>query len=180
MDEEPKWYCVRTAPKREHLAAGHLRELEGVEVFCPRLRYKKATRRGRVWWVEAMFPGYILARFDIVEMRRMVEYSQGVTGLVKFGTEVPEVPESFVELLRREVHHREEEDAPEDTVTLVPQIDDGDEVELANGPLSGFEGRVVQVLPGRDRVKVLLEFLGHEQVVDVDLFSLLLPKRPSL
>ena len=43
-----EWYCVRTQTKREHIAAGHLRELEGVEVFCPRLKYRKATRRYRL------------------------------------------------------------------------------------------------------------------------------------
>jgi transcriptional antiterminator RfaH len=44
----PEWFCVRTQTKREHIAAGHLREIEGVEVFCPRLRYRKATRRGKI------------------------------------------------------------------------------------------------------------------------------------
>ena len=53
----PEWFCVRCQTKREHIAAGHLRELLGVEVFCPRLRYRKATRRGKIWWMEPMFPG---------------------------------------------------------------------------------------------------------------------------
>ncbi len=176
-DGGPKWYCVKTAPKREHVVAEHLRDLEDVDVFCPRLRYRKATRRGKVWWVEAMFPGYVLARFDLTEMRRMVEFSQGVTGLVRFGSFVPEVPESFVEALRREV--REHESIEGETLTLAPKIERGDEVEVAHGPLGGFEGRVVEVLPGRERVRVLLEFLGQEQVVDVDLYALLLPKRPN-
>jgi len=59
----PAWYCVRTQTKREHLAAKSLKQLEGVEAFCPRLKYRKATRRGKIWWIEAMFPGYIFAFF---------------------------------------------------------------------------------------------------------------------
>ncbi|MBB5350790.1 transcriptional antiterminator RfaH [Haloferula luteola] len=169
---------MKTAPKREHLAAGHLRELEGVEVFCPRLRYRKATRRGKIWWVEAMFPGYLLARFDLAEKRRHVEYAQGVTGLVKFGQQVPEIATAFVEALRREVREREVEEGPDETLTLIPKIAADDEVEVAHGPLGGFHGRVVEVLPGRERVRVLMDFLGQPQVVEVDLFSLLLPSRP--
>lgn len=176
--EEPRWYCVKTQPKREHIAARHLRELEGVEVFCPRLRYRKATRRGKVWWVEALFPGYLMARFILSERERMVVYSQGVRGLVRFGDEVPPVAEDFIRILRAEVRRNVEETADEETLTVSPRIEKGEEVEIASGPLGGFRGEVVAILPGRERVKVLLEFLGQPQVVEVDLFSLLLPRKP--
>lgn len=179
-NDSPLWYCVKTQTKREHIAAEHLRELEGVEVFCPRLRYRKATRRGKIWWVEALFPGYILAKFVIAENERLVAYSQGVRGLVKFGSEVPPVSEGFVEALRSEIarNFEDEEGSAEDTLTVGPQIESGEEVEIASGPLGGFQGKVVSILPGKERVKVLLDFLGQPQVVEVDLFSLLLPRKP--
>jgi transcriptional antiterminator RfaH len=182
MSEEkdsPQWYCVKTQTKREHIAAGHLREQEGVEVFCPRLRYRKATRRGKIWWVEALFPGYILAKFVLAESERLVTYSQGVRGLVKFGSEVPPVAESFVEVLRSEIARTiEDQDGSEETLTVKPQLESGEEVEIASGPLGGFQGKVVSILPGKERVKVLLDFLGQPQIVEVDLFSLLLPRKP--
>ena len=176
--EEPRWYVVRTPPKREHIAASHLRELEQVEVFCPRLRYRKATRRGKVWWVEAMFPGYVLARFRLAEMQRLVAHQNGVRGLVKFGGEVPPVPDALVDAMRREIAALPGQEDPGETITLTPRITRGDEIEVAHGPLGGFQGTVVDVLPGRERVRVLLEFLGQPHVVEVDLFSLLLPRRP--
>ena len=83
----PSWFCVRTQTKREHIAAEHLKELEGIEVFCPRLRYRKATRRGKVWWIEPLFPGYLLAKFKLAEMERAVTFCQGVRGLVRFGSD---------------------------------------------------------------------------------------------
>lgn len=172
--ESPAWYCVKTQPKRESVAAGHLRELEGVEVFCPMLRYRKATRRGKIWWVEALFPGYLLARFDLTTMDRAVTYCHGVTGLVRFGAEVPPVPDAFVDALRDEVVRGGEKD----TVVVAPRLATGEEVELAHGPLCGARGTVLEILPAKDRVRVLLEFLGREQVVEVDLFSLLLPRKP--
>lgn len=174
----PRWYCARTQVKREHLAAQHLRQVEGVEVFCPRLRYRKATARGRIWWVEPLFPGYLLARFDLEQMKRQVTHSHGISGLVSFGNEVPAIPDEFVLSLKKEVLEYHDPDNDEDTMTTAPVIEIGDEVQLADGPLRGMSGQVVQVAPADERVKVLLEFLGQQQVVDIDLFSLLLPRKP--
>lgn len=171
--DQAAWYCVKTQTKREHIAAQHLRELPGVEVFCPRLRYRKATRRGKIWWLEALFPGYVLAKFVRTGSERAVTYSQGVRGLVRFGGEIPAVPESFVASLRAEWA-----EVTDETVTLTPSIRPGEEVEMANGPLRGMRGMVIAVLPAAERVKILLEFLGQQQPVDVDLFSILLPGRP--
>lgn len=175
--DTPEWFCVRTQTKREHIAAGHLRELEGIEVFCPRLRYRKATRRGKIWWVEPLFPGYLLAKFNLMEMERAVTFCQGVRGLVKFGSIIPSVAESFVENLRTEVRNRADED--EELFSVSPVIEAGDEVEIAHGPLQGMRGTIVSVAPAAERVKILLEFLGQPQAVDVDLFSILLPRRPT-
>lgn len=172
-----EWFCVRCQTKREHIAANHLRELEGVEVFCPRLRYRKATRRGKIWWVEPMFPGYVLAKFRLTDMERAVTYCQGVRGLVKFGSEVPPVPESFVEAIKKEIRNRKDA-TEEELVTLSPIIEIGDEVEVALGPFQGMHGTVVAVPSATERVKILLEFLGEQHAVDMDLFSILLPRRP--
>ena len=173
----PEWFCLRTQTKREHIAAGHLREVEGVEVFCPRLRYRKATRRGKIWWVEPLFPGYLLAKFNLAEMERMVTFCQGVRGLVRFGSEIPAVPDAFVESLRQEVRNRSEGD--EELFAVSPVIEIGDEVEIAHGPLQGMHGTIVSIAPATERVKILLDFLGQPQAVNVDLFSLLLPRRPT-
>lgn len=172
----PAWYCVRCQTKREHIAAGHLRNVDDVEVFCPRLRYRKATRRGKIWWLEPLFPGYVLAKFNISEMERAVTFCQGVRGLVRFGAEIPAVPDSFVESLRNEVRARQ--DSHDEVFTVSPTIQIGDEVEIAHGPLQGMHGTIIAVPTATERVKILLEFLGQPQAVDLDLFSLLLPRRP--
>ncbi|MEO8617524.1 MAG: transcription termination/antitermination NusG family protein [Luteolibacter sp.] len=173
----PEWFCVRCQTKREHIAAEHLRAIEGIDVFCPRLRYRKATRRGKIWWVEPLFPGYVLAKFSISEMERAVTFCQGVRGLVRFGSGIPSVPDSFVEALKHEVSSRK--DSSGELFTVSPTIEIGDEVEIAHGPLQGMRGTVVAVPSATERVKILLEFLGQPQAVDMDLFSILLPRRPT-
>lgn len=174
--DKPRWFCVRTQTKREHIAAKHLRELEGVEVFCPRVRYRKATRRGKIWWLEPLFPGYLLAKFDREEMERAVTYCQGVRGLVRFGTEIPDVPDATVRNLIRQV--RDQAGGGGEMITIAPSISIGDEVEVATGPFQGMKGIIRSVAPATERVKVLLEFLGQIQPVDLDLFSILTPGKP--
>jgi Transcription termination factor nusG len=76
--DEPVWFCLKAQPKREHLAAIALRRQFGIECFSPRLRFRKMTNRGPVWFVEAMFPGYLFTKFVYSKQHRAVEASHGV------------------------------------------------------------------------------------------------------
>lgn len=174
--DPPAWYCVRTQTKREHLAAMSLNQLEGINAFCPRLKYRKATRRGKVWWVEAMFPGYIFAFFSVRLHERLITHTQGVLKLLKFGSHIPEVSSTFIAELIQQLES--EESAEGDTLILQPTVKEGDQVEIAHGAMQGLQGTVVEVIPSKERVKLLTEFLGNNHVVDTDLFSLLLANKP--
>jgi len=99
-----------------------------------------------------------------------------VRGLVRFGSETPDVPEEFVASLIQQVREQCSDDS--ELITVAPAISVGDEVEVAHGPFQGMKGTIRSVAPANERVKVLLEFLGQVQPVDLDLFSLLLPGKP--
>ena len=170
------WYCVRTKPKREHIAARAMNQIEGVQSFCPRLRYRKATRRGKVWWVEAMFPGYIFGFFSREQNERNIVHTHGVMTILKFGDYMPEIPSSFIADLTQQMQELNEGD--DDIMTLEPTVSEGDEVEIAHGAFQGFQGTVIEVMPALERVKLLTEFLGNRHVVETDLLSLLLPNKP--
>jgi hypothetical protein len=47
-----------------------------------------------------MFPGYLLARFDLTEMHRSVLYVHGVSGIVRFGNRYPTIEEATLAQLR--------------------------------------------------------------------------------
>src|SRR5580692_1679994 len=96
--EEPLdgWFCLRAQPKREHIAAACLRQNSEVEVFCPRIRYRKQTSRGPVWFVESMFPGYLFARFDYESFHRWVRQAPGMSGFVQFGDRLGLLPAELV------------------------------------------------------------------------------------
>src|ERR1700748_1946643 len=76
--------CVKTQSKREHIAAAALRQNAEVEVFLPRIRFKKNTSRGPAWFTEALFPNYLFARFNFHTCLRYVHHARGVRGVVHF------------------------------------------------------------------------------------------------
>ncbi len=177
--EDTAWHVVRTLSKRESIASKILDQNEDVEVLCPCIRYKKVTKRGAVWWKEAMFPGYFFARFSLIEQGRLVTHSQGVSGLVHFNKNVPSIPDSIIYELRQELESAHSDvNQDEHTLTLQPEVTVGDDVEIAHGPMIGQKGTITKVLDGHERVAVLLEFLGSSQEVELDLFSLFL-RRPT-
>ncbi len=160
------WLCVKTQPKREHIAAGQLELLDGVEVFAPRIRFKRRTPRGKVWFEESLFPGYVFARFEPL-MQRAVSSTVGVRGLVKFAGECAVVPESMIDMLRKEVADAEVVVIPDE-----PSVKEGDEAVVAEGSLMGLQAVIKQVMPGGERVKVLLDMMGTAVTAEVSLDTL--------
>ena len=159
--EELAWYCVRSRQKQEHIAAASLRR-EGLEVMNPRIRFRRATVRGPVWFIESMFPGYLFARFGFKRTLERVRYAFGVVDVVHFAHFWPVVPVETINALREIVGEEE--------VRLVePALKPGDEVEVASGAFAGLHGVVTRVMPAHDRVAVLMEFLGRQTTVELPL-----------
>lgn len=154
------WYCVRTLAKHERVAAAHLRGRAGLEVCFPRLRYKRATVRGAVWRTEAMFPGYVFARFSLAVAARFVIHLPGVRGIVHFGRSWPSVPEGVIEDLRAGA-------GPDQVHTIPDTIEVGSRVIISGGALDGMRGLVTRLVPSRQRVEVLLDFLGRQTAAEV-------------
>ena len=62
----------------------------------------------------------------------------------------------------------------EDALSAKDPIYPGAEVTVAHGAFLGFRGVVVRLMPARQRVQVLLDFLGRATVAEVDRNSLIL------
>jgi transcriptional antiterminator RfaH len=163
---EPAWYCLRSQPKHEHIAAAHLRLLQGVTVFCPRIRFKRPTRQGLVWVTEAMFPGYLFARFELAAMHRQVRYSHGVSGIVRFAERYPTIEEGALAQLRGHAGATEIKE-------LIYKLSEGDQVKIVGGAFVGLDAVVTQVLSAKERVKVLMDFLGRKMEAEVQWSSVL-------
>ena len=154
------WFCVRSQPKHEHIAAANLRTRENLEVFNPRIRFKRPTRRGPIWVTESLFPSYLFARFDWTIALRLVHHTPGVAGVVHFGSRWPTIPDAAIEELRAAV-------GSEEVRVVGATLQTGDEIHIAAGVFSGLQGIITRVMPAQDRVAVLLDFLGRQTTVEL-------------
>jgi transcriptional antiterminator RfaH len=157
-----KWFCLRSQPKHEHLAAGYLQKDAGMEVLLQRIRFRRATKRGREWVTEALFPNYLFARFDWEKSLRHARHARGVRTVVHFGNRWPTIPDETIDDLRRLWGGKEFH-------VIEDKLETGDAVRIVQGPLQGMEAVVSQALSSRERVAVLLDFLGRQTCVEVSL-----------
>ena len=154
------WYCVKTRPKQEAVATRLLRGEMGLEVFCPKIRFKRARSTGVAWVNEAMFPGYIFVRFVYPELYRRIAATSGVAKTLSFGGRPAMLNDSIITDLRRHV-------ADEETIEITCDIKEGEEIKVIEGPFQGIRALVTRILPSRERVAILLNMLGQEREIEV-------------
>ena len=118
------------------------------------------TQRGPVWFVEAMFPGYLFAKFIYSTQHRAVESSHGISGIVHFGDRLATLPENIVTALQSSV-------GSEEIVTLDCSIKVGQSVEIVDGPFQGLASRSYSFTSAKDRIRVLFDFLGRSVEMEV-------------
>ena len=168
-DLMPAWYCARTKPKCEHIAAANLIRSQGLEVFNPRLRVERSTRRGLVRTVEPLFPCYIFVRCSAVSLNE-IRYVSGISSLVHFGDRVPTVPDVVVEELKECFESGE-------PLPVEDRLFPGAEVLVSEGAFEGLQAIVLRMMPARQRVQVLLDILGRPTLVEIDRHDVSLESR---
>ena len=159
------WFCIQTQPKHEHIAAAYLQKDCSLEVYLPRIRVRRSTRTGPVWFTEALFPGYLFARFELAACFRRVHHTRGVKGIVHFGEQWPTVPTPAIEELRAAIGAGQ-------IHVIDDQFRPGEAVLVSGGPFHDLRAVVTRVMPGRQRVAVLMEFLGRQTPVELSCDSL--------
>lgn len=148
------WFCLRAQTKREHIAAACLHQNPKVEVFCPRVRFRKHTSRGPVWFVESMFPGYFFAQFEYASLNRWVRQAPGVSGFVQFGDRLGLLPDQLIGEIKVPM-------GKDEIVEIDQELEPGQNVQVAYGPFQGFEALVTRLVAARDRVEILIEWMGR-------------------
>ena len=120
-----------------------------MEVFLPRTQRARKAKSGPL---KALFPGYFFARFDPVEHLRNVHYARGVAYIVRCkGVPVHVSPQVMIELRLL---------SPDGIVEIPDQPHKiGDSIKVISGLFKGDQGVVTQLIPARERVRVLLKFL---------------------
>lgn len=158
--ESPAWFCLRTQIKHERLAAAHLRLMEDVEILFPRMTFKRKWRQSMKEFTEPLFPNYLFARFNPSKALARVRHAYGVQTVVHFGNRLPVIPDDVIEEIRQSLN-------PEQVCHVDSTLSPGDAVAICNGAFSGLQAVIKNYLPRKQRVTVLLEFLGRQVNVEI-------------
>lgn len=156
------WYALRSKPRKEDAAWRQVLS-QGFAVFYPRLRVHPVNPRSRK--LRPYFPGYMFVRADLSQVGLSVfQWMPHTLGLISFGGEPVAVPDYLIQALEKRV---EEVNAAGGEV--FHGLKPGDVVWINEGPFRGYEAIFDARLPGNERVRVLLEFLGNRRRVAVEL-----------
>lgn len=158
------WYAMRSKPRKEEVLWRHLRT-QDFETFFPRLRVHPVNPRSRK--LRPYFPGYLFVHTDLDEVGLSTfQWMPHGAGLVTFGGEPSLVPENLIYELRKRVLEIEAVGGE-----VFDGLKQGDVVKISEGPFRGYDAIFDTRLPGSERVRVLLELLGSQRQVPLELHT---------
>jgi transcription antitermination factor NusG len=120
-----------------------------------------------------MFPGYLFSRFHFAARHKEVRYAMGISNIVRFGDHYAAIDDAIIASLRETTNG-------EQIAVIESDIKVGDNVKIVEGSLRGLEAVVTHFLSGRERVRVLLNFLGREIQAELHRPAVLPAKRHPL
>jgi transcription antitermination factor NusG len=106
-------------------------------------------------------------------MHRRVRSLDGIQTIVQFGDNVAILDPTIIAMLRQRT-------GDEEVVTLNRQVEVGASVLITDGPFRGLEAVVTQLLPAKERVRVLLEWLNRMVEIEAPLPKVLPKTRPTI
>ena len=125
------------------------------DYFLPKITTKKINSNPKV---EVLFPGYIFVNTSF-ENYSALKYTMGIKNIIKFGDYISCISDEEMEAMQMA-----EEASKIDPVASKIQI--GQDVMIAKGSLAGSIVKVCS-LPSKERVGILLSFLGSVRRVTV-------------
>jgi transcriptional antiterminator RfaH len=155
------WYLAYTRPRLESAALQNLQQ-QGFNAYLPLYKCLKKTETGAHAAFEPMFPRYVFFRPSHANQSiGPVRSTRGVGHIVSFG-HVPAIIKP--DTLRAIAQLEQARNAAD--VTELRNLRPGTVVRFANPAFVGLQGLVKSV--SSQRVSVLLEIMGREQIVTVD------------
>lgn len=150
------WYTLYTKPHNESRVEKILLARQA-EVFLPLVH-----KAQKLQW-EPFFPCYLFVKCDVGSgMLLQARWTPGIRDIVSFGGVPSTVDEKVIHALHERLRQIEDEGGlPQQR--YVP----GDQVRITNGPLAGLDAVFQGSTTPKERVRILLHFLGHPRSVEV-------------
>jgi transcriptional antiterminator NusG len=164
-----QWFVINTYSGHENKVKANLEHRIVSMNQAPRFRRVVVpteqvveTKDGqKVQTEKRVLPGYVLVNMDLTdESWSVVKGTPGVTGFVGSGSKP--VPLSKVEV-DRILHTATAAERPR----AVAQFELGESVKVTSGPLSDFDGEIVDVNSDQQKLKVLVNIFERQTPVEV-------------
>ena len=176
---DKKWYVLRTAGTKDKKAAEYLvkeierhKDLQAIvdQVLVP-VKKEIVTKNGKRKEVERLlFPGYVLIH---AELNPDLEYviRNGIPGMSGFLTEktgngTDRVPVPIRDEEAQRILGVQDENATSAAETEV-NFTLGESVRITDGPFSGFNGTVEEILEERSKLKVVVVIFGRKTLLEL-------------
>ena len=155
---QAQWYVIQSKPRQEVRACEEL-EKQGYEVYLPTIVRERVAGGRRVQKEEALFSRYLFIHLDQTDSNwAPLRSTRGVSGLVRFGSQIPSLSSEQLGAFRGWVEHLPKKDC------FTP----GQILEVIAGPFRGMQGifeKLVKTANGEERAIVLFELLGKTQQI---------------
>ncbi len=153
------WYVIQTKPIKEKEATTYL-STKGVEVFSPLIE-TFSSRKGRInKELKPLFPGYIFGKFEISRDYRLVRWARGVKAVLAFGGYPVPISDEVVDLIKERVDES-------GVVRRTWRFQSDAVVRIKSGPLKDLLGIFERYVSDGERVRVLLNLIGHGLAVEL-------------
>jgi len=166
-----RWYVVHVYSGFENKVAASIREqarqagMEELfeEVMVPTEELVKMRRGTKVSTERKFFPGYVLVKMEMTdETWHLVKNTPKVTGFLGGRGKPSPISQAEAERLMNQVKEGVEKPKPSITFEV------GEQVRVADGPFTSFNGLVEDVDEDRARLKVAVSIFGRSTPVELE------------
>jgi len=166
-----RWYVVHVYSGFEKKIAQQIKEqavqkgLDDLieEVLVPSEEVVEVRRGQKVNSERKFFPGYVLAKMEMTdETWHLIKDTPKVTGFLGSKTKPSPISESEAERILKQTQEGVEHPRP----SVVFEI--GEQVRVADGPFTSFNGTVEDVDEEKGRVKVSVSIFGRSTPVELE------------
>jgi transcriptional antiterminator RfaH len=152
------WYSIKTKSRQENTAKINLENQE-YTTYCPIVNINKKN--------VVLFPGYLFIYLDREnENWSPIRSTKGVSNFVRFGLNFAQVPESIIEFIKTN------QSITSDKIKKINSFKNSDKVRITDGNLKTVLP-IFKSIKSDDRVILLINLLGQEQVINIKKESLI-------
>ncbi len=167
--KEGQWYVVHTYSGYENKVKTNLeKRVDSMEmndkifqVIVPTETQVQIKDGRRKELEKKVFPGYVIVEMVLDDDSwYVVRNTPGVTGFIGSGTKPVPLTEEEVNNILKQMGY----DKPKKEVDL----EVGREIKILDGPFENFTGKIEEVYPDKEKLKVSVSMFGRETPVELD------------